>query len=211
MKYLYAIVYAILERCVHASEAKNNSCMQSFLVHPAGILFKHYASMDDDDAIVHCSSSGEPPPKRGRGGRRQKRKRRGLGLDGDIDPAGITAIQSKTYKLLAERFAKGSLSPQEVQRIAAGVVEDIDVALQRQTTFRDLTQMADIGNRGRTSQKAHSDIMKVLSSRYGEIETTKIEVPISMHTGENVQSATLPMLEPHCALEHLYTKEPGIC
>ena len=68
MKYLYAIVYAILERCVHASEAKNNSCMQSFLVHPAGILFKHYANMDDDDAIVPCSSSGEPPPLNGEEG-----------------------------------------------------------------------------------------------------------------------------------------------
>ena len=182
--------------------------MQPFLVHPAGILFKHYANIDDDDAIVACSSSGEPPPKRGRGGRRQKRKRRGLGLDGDIHPAGITAIQSKTYKLLADRFAKGSLSPQEVQRIAAAVTEDVDVALEHQTTFHDLTQLANIGNRGRASQRAHSDIMKVLSSRYGEIETTKIVAPISMHTGDNVRSATLPMLEPHCTLEHLYTKEP---
>ena len=128
-------------------------------------------------------------------------------MDGDIDPAGITAIQCKTYKLLAERFAKGSLSPQEVQRIAAAVTEDVDVALEHQTTFHDLTQLANIGNRGRASQRAHSDIMKRLSSRYGQIETTKIEVPISMHTGDNVRSATLPMLEPHCTLEHLYTKE----
>ena len=50
--------------------------------------------------------------------------------------------------------------------------------------------------------------MKVLSSRYGEIESKKTEVPISMHTGDNARSATLPMLEPHCTLEHLYTKEP---
>ena len=111
-------------------------------------------------------------------------------------------------RLLAERFVKGSLAPQEVQRIAAAVVADMAVALEHNVTFPDLSALANLGSGGRYPQHCHSEAMKLLGQRYGAVSISKIEVPVKPITGTLIQKVHLPMLEPHCTLEYLYQKEP---
>ena len=118
-----------------------------------------------------------------------------------------TGPTSSTFELLSERFVQGSLSPQEVQRIAAAVSRDLATAVEHKHTFPDLEALANLGSGGRHKQHCHSDIMKILARRYGAVSMSKICVPVKPITGTLIEKVNLPMLEPHCTLEYLWREE----
>ena len=95
---------------------------------------------------------------------------------------------SKTASYLQSKFAWGEYSPQEVQRLAALIKADIEVALASRSQFPDLVSLARLGTDGRFPNKCHSEIVNLLQSD-DALKHGIVTAPIANLTGDPIVSA----------------------
>ena len=162
--------------------------------------------------VVHCeesSSEFEQPAAKVRGGRQQRKRRRTQAASSARASESSLPTASKTASYLQSKFAWGEYSPQEVQRLAALIKADIEVALASGLQFPDLVSLASLGAEGRLPNKCHSKIVSLLQSD-DALKPGIVTAPIADLTGDPIVSADVPIFEPHRTLSVLYEHHPHV-
>ena len=159
--------------------------------------------------VIHCeesSSEFEQPAARARGGRQQRKRRR---TEAAADARASLPTESKTASYLQSKFAWGEYSPQEVQRLAALIKADIEVALASGSQFPDLVSLASMGSCGRFTNKCHSEIVNLLQSD-DALKPGIVAAPIANLTGDPIVEAEVPIFEPHRTMSVIYKHHPHV-
>ena len=130
----------------------------------------------------------EPPKKKRKGGQRQRilkcREERG-------ESHGKPSLTSALGQYLVESWTLGSMSPQQVQRIANLAIQDYKNAAGSTTTnLRDLEKLARLGDFGAAANNVHRDLMAFVGDMTCVAATKAFILPFK--DTESLQHILLP-------------------
>jgi len=138
--------------------------------------------------LFWVAAMSEPPKKKRRGGQRQRllaaNPERGA-------PFRQPPLTSELAKYLVETWAIGSMSPQQVQRIAGKAIQDYKTAAGSDTTnLPDLEKLAALGQSGAQPQNVHKDLMHYVGDMTFVAATKPYSLPFKEK--ESLQRILLP-------------------
>ena len=141
----------------------------------------------------------EPECKKRKGGV-QQRIRRSKEEAAEATPS----ISSGLAAWLKEKWSWGTLSPQEVQHIAALAVSDMEnCGLENPPS--DLLALASLGSHGRHCNNVHRDLMLQVQHVSKLPAAEKVIMPMKVPGGSAEQTLVLPHLVFHSLYEHYQT------
>ncbi len=130
----------------------------------------------------------EPPRKRRKGGLRQRLEKV---KQESGTPGSKAELNSSLARYLVESWSVGTMSPQQIQKIASLAMQDFTASSSTGTHLQDLAKLASLGQSGRNPNNCHKDLLAFVD------HMSSVPAPVPFRLPFKVADSSQNIMLPH--------------